>query len=311
MTRRTLLRSVAAAGLPAYATAAFNKPLGAQLYTVRQLLPSKGEATLRAISKIGYREVEISLADAKRFQPILKDAGLQPVSSHIDAATITGGWDFYRAWLEANKGRLGLAAVPERLPQPKLDELIASAKQLGIGAIGVAFVVPQERSAPQTFWPKFADQLNAAGEQCRKMGLTFFYHHHNFEFEVLPKRVGLLKERPIDVLRKKLSKDVMLQLDCFWASVGGDDPARLIAAWKGRIHSLHLKDKAKGTPVSFEIDRPAKDAYQEVGNGSIDWKKVLSAAKAADVKHYFVEQDYTAGDPVESLRKSFVYLGKL
>ncbi len=290
--------------------AALDKPLGAQLYTVRGLLPTKGEATLKAIAAMGYREVEISLDDAKKFAGVLRDTGLKPVASHIDAASITGGWEFYRAWLEANKVRLGFATVPAVTPHT-LEDRIETAKQLGIPAIGVAFVVPQERNAPQTFWPKFADQLNSAGELCRKSGLSFFYHHHNFEFEVLPKRVGLRKERPIDLLREKLSKDVPLELDCFWASVGGEDPAKLIAAWKGRIFALHLKDKAKGTPLSYEVDRPAKEAYKEVGRGVIDWKRVMAAAKAANVRHYFVEQDYTAGDPLESLRQSYSYVSKL
>jgi hypothetical protein len=43
----------------------------------------------------------------------------------------------------------------------------------------------------------------------------------------------------------------------------------------------------------------------------IDWPKVLNAAEASGVSHYFVEQDQTPGDPVESLRQSFAYLSKL
>jgi len=37
----------------------------------------------------------------------------------------------------------------------------------------------------------------------------------------------------------------------------------------------------------------------------------LRAAASAGVQHYFVEQDQTPGDPVESLRQSFAYLSKL
>lgn len=38
---------------------------------------------------------------------------------------------------------------------------------------------------------------------------------------------------------------------------------------------------------------------------------VLNAAAAAAVEHYFVEQDHTAGDPIDSLRKSYAYLRSL
>ena len=73
---------------------------------------------------------------------------------------------------------------------------------------------------------------------------------------------------------------------------------------------LHLKDKAPGTPVMFKesVDR---GAFKEVGSGTIDWPAVLRAAASAGVQHYFVEQDQTPGDPVESLRQSFGYLSKL
>jgi hypothetical protein len=43
----------------------------------------------------------------------------------------------------------------------------------------------------------------------------------------------------------------------------------------------------------------------------MDWPKVLRAAAVANVAHYFVEQDQTPGDPLDSLRQSFGYLSKL
>jgi sugar phosphate isomerase/epimerase len=48
-----------------------------------------------------------------------------------------------------------------------------------------------------------------------------------------------------------------------------------------------------------------------VGNGVIDWPKVLSAAAKAGVRHYFVEQDQTPGDPLASLKESYNYLSRL
>ncbi len=54
-----------------------------------------------------------------------------------------------------------------------------------------------------------------------------------------------------------------------------------------------------------------RGAFKEVGSGVIDWPAVLRAAASSGVQHYFVEQDQTPGDPVESLRQSFGYLSKL
>jgi sugar phosphate isomerase/epimerase len=274
VTRRQLL--AASFSVPLFA--AFNRPLGVQVYTVRSLLPTKGEATLRAIAAIGYKEVEIALPDAKKFAAVLKETGLQATGSHIDG----------------NVAAIGSA---------KLDGFIGQAKELGIPAIGLAYVPPGERKDPAAFWPKFVDQLNAAGEQCKKAGLTFYYHHHNFEFDP--------KVRAIDILHDRLSKNVKLEIDCFWAAVGGTDPASMIQKWSGRIFALHLKDRAKDTPDSYETDQVKHEEFREVGAGSIDWKKVLKNAESAGVRHYYVEQDYTPGDPVESLKKSYEYLRKV
>jgi sugar phosphate isomerase/epimerase len=264
--------------VPAALLGAFNRPLGVQVYTVRGLLPARGDETLRAIAAIGYREVEIGLVDAKTFAAVLKETGLSATGSHIDG---------------------NVAAVTS----PKLEEYIGQAKELGIPAIGLAYVPPAERKDPAVFWPKFVDQLNQAGEQCKKAGLTFYYHHHNFEFDP-----GF---RAIDLLHEKLTKDVKLEIDCFWASVGGMDPPTMIQKWKGRIFALHLKDKAKDAPVSYETDKVKHEQFLEVGAGMIDWKKVLKDAVDAGVRHFYVEQDYTPGNPIESLRKSYDYLRKV
>jgi sugar phosphate isomerase/epimerase len=79
---------------------------------------------------------------------------------------------------------------------------------------------------------------------------------------------------------------------------------------KGRVPLVHLKDKAEGTPVLYK-ESVERTAFKEVGSGVLDWKKVLPACASAGVRHYFVEQDQTPGDPLESLKKSYQYLAAL
>ncbi len=43
--------------------AAFDRPLGVQVYAIRSVLPANGEAVLLAIAAIGYKEVEIGNFD--------------------------------------------------------------------------------------------------------------------------------------------------------------------------------------------------------------------------------------------------------
>jgi len=103
---------------------------------------------------------------------------------------------------------------------------------------------------------------------------------------------------------------VSLEMDVFWVSVAGHDPVETLEKMKGRVALLHCKDKAKGTPLMYK-ETVERTAFKEVGNGVLDWPKVLKAADEAGAAHYFVEQDQTPGDPVESLKQSFAFLSKM
>jgi sugar phosphate isomerase/epimerase len=95
-----------------------------------------------------------------------------------------------------------------------------------------------------------------------------------------------------------------------WAQVGGPGPLNILEKYGKRTLLMHLKDVARGTGPQYNEKVP-KEAFKEVGSGSLDIAAVLRAAEKAGVKHYFVEQDQVPGDPVASLRQSFEYLQKL
>jgi sugar phosphate isomerase/epimerase len=135
--------------------------------------------------------------------------------------------------------------------------------------------------------------------------MSFCYHNHAFEFAT--EKGATLFQVMLEHTDPKL---VAFELDVFWVSVAGLDPAEFLQKLAGRVPLLHLKDKAEGTAVMYKESVPPT-AFKEVGSGVLDWPKVLRAAAAAKVAHYFVEQDQTPGDPVDSLRQSFGYLSKL
>jgi sugar phosphate isomerase/epimerase len=87
------------------------------------------------------------------------------------------------------------------------------------------------------------------------------------------------------------------------------NPVDVLKKYSGRVPLVHLKDKAKGVPVQYSEKVPPT-AFKSIGSGSIDIPAVLSAAAASGVRHYFVEQDETPGDPIVSLKKSYEYLEK-
>lgn len=298
-TRRQWLHA-AAGSLPAAAVmgarthAAAPPRLGVQLYTVREQLKTDVQATLKAIAGIGYKELELlGLTDVATLAPMARALGLMPVSTHIPAPLVTGNWE---AWADAAR------ATPAS--DRTLARAVEVAKNHGIEYAVVSYLQPAERGTTAAAYETFADQLNRAGETARTAGVTLGYHNHGFEFAPLADG-----RRPIDILLSRLDPAlVTLELDVFWVSVTGADPAELLKEHKGRVALVHLKDKSKGAPRETDESKVARTTFVEVGSGSLDFPAILEAARAAGVKHYFVEQDQTPGDPIASLRQSYQYL---
>jgi sugar phosphate isomerase/epimerase len=281
-TRRELLKSLSlVAAFPAARLAARQlQAIGVQLYTVRDVLPQKPAETLRSIEAIGYREIEATYDGLDRLWPAIQATHLKAVSVHLDNTLMNAG------------------------KEDELARAIEQAKKWGFAYAVFPYLPPSERGGLDKF-RALTDKLNRAGEKCRAAGLGFCYHNHAFEFEPMEGTTGF------EVMIERLDKNFCgFEVDCFWVSVAGHDPVELLHKLSGRVPLVHLKDKAPGTPVMFKesVDRAA---FKEVGNGVMDWPAILRAAASAGVEHYFVEQDQTPGDPVESLRQSFAYLSKL
>ena len=192
-----------------------------------------------------------------------------------------------KAWLDA----LGLTARSGHIgdwynrAEASLDELA------GIGAAYA--VMPWMPVEERTDWPGFAAKLNHWGELARARGLKLAYHNHDFEFAAGSTPQGY------DVLLADTDPAlVWFELDVYWAAHGGRDPVTMIHDHADRIRMLHLKDLAK--------DR----AITSVGAGTLDFPKILSAAKASSVDYVFVEDD-NAVDPFDSINKSIRYLKSL
>ena len=166
----------------------------------------------------------------------------------------------------------------------------------------VAPYVPVEKRGGADMFKQLAATLNRAGERAKANGLSLCYHNHAFEFKPLDGGTGF------EILLNETQKDlVSLELYIFWGSVAGHDPVMMLQTHGDRIALLHLKDKATGLATQYNENVP-KPTFKEVGNGSLDIPAVLAAAKNSAVKHYFVEQDQTAGDPIASLHQSYSYL---
>lgn len=269
MIRRRFLSLAAAA--PLLRAAPFNKPLGINLYTVRDSLAKDPEKTYKALAALGVTRIEVRPNHLQEHAALIRAAGLQPVHMFLDSAYFTG------ARVQA------------------LAEMAGLAKRFGIRRLGVSYLMPAERAGA-------IPHLNKAVEQLGALGLGFYYHNHAWEFDA--SAGPSFMER----LRKEAHPDLRLELDLFWATIGGEDVIRMLGQWKGRVASLHVKDVAPDAPRQKTEANMPRSAFKEAGSGILNWPRVLRASEAAGVEEYLIEQDFTPQDPIESVRQSVAFL---
>jgi len=281
ISRRNLIAAAGAAVLAETQADAKTLPtIGVQLYTVRSILPEKPLETLKAIEQMGYREAEVVGGSMDKIWDSLKQTALKPVSVHLDTALFM-----------ANKDKLPAA----------LDD----AAKRGFKYVVCPYIAPKDRGGVDVI-KRLAETLNEAGKKSRAAGMTLAYHNHAFEFEPTPSGGTLL-----DVLLASSDpKLVQLEMDVMWVQVGGGDPVALLEKYKNRVPLMHVKNLKAGVEKRYNEQIP-RDGFKEVGDGVIQFAPVLKTATKTGVKHFFVEQDQTPGNPLESLRTSYEYLHKL
>ncbi len=159
-----------------------------------------------------------------------------------------------------------------------------------------------------------AEQLNKAGEQCKKANLKIGYHNHYWEFKPLADSPGTGYEI---MLKETDPALVAFELDLFWVVKSGHDPITLFKEAPGRFVAWHVKDMDKantasltaaGTENKTSMELLSGVTFAEVGTGSINFSKIFAQAKLAGVKHLFVEQDKITIEPFDSVTQSYKYV---
>jgi len=257
------------------------KYIGLQLYTVRDHMAKDPAATLAKVAEIGYNSVETGYGDGKfygldgkAFGALLKQNHLMAPSCHyiLGEASANAQGTILHGW----------------------DKAVDDAAEIGLKYMVCAWLAPSERGSLDHF-KQVADDLNKAGETSKKAGIQLCYHNHDFEF--IQENGKYPYQVLLDATDKKLVK---MEMDLYWMTKANQDPIATFNANPGRFPLLHLKD----------MDKTEKRMFTEVGNGIIDFKKILSHSKTAGVKYFFVEQDVCPGDPYDSITQSISYIKK-
>ncbi len=181
-----------------------------------------------------------------------------------------------------------------------LDSLVADPekameqhRKLGTTNIGIGGFFANSAEDVQAFIKK----ANAFADVIYEHGFKFTYHNHEHEFRKFgDKTIMDMLVEGLDPVKTSFC------LDTHWVQRGGGDVCSWIEKLAGRIDILHLKDmtiKPDRTPIMCEI-----------GEGNMDFHKIIAAAEKAGVKYYVVEQDICPGDSFDSVRQSAEYIKK-
>jgi sugar phosphate isomerase/epimerase len=238
-------------------------PISVQLYSLREQAALDFPAVLARLGSAGFVGVELAgfnhLTPAA-FAQCINDSGLVVSSAHVAAGD-------------------GFAAT------------LADVQSVGCSTVVIPFVPPDGFHSLDAI-KRTADMLNECNEIARAAGATLGYHNHWWEFEqAFAGRSAFLH------LYDHLADDIFVELDCYWAKVGGADPIEVLTAFGDRVRLLHVKDGPADVPESNMV---------AVGSGLVDIAAVLAAAPNA--AWHVVELDRCDTDMFEAVEASYRYL---
>lgn len=255
--------------------------LGYQLFSVNQDMNDDTLGTLKALKNMGYRDFEVYGFDheqftyyglePKAFGSMITDLGLSATSGHYPFSPF----------------------LTESIDDLKffVDQCIKGAKVLNTPYITWPWLAPELRTIDN--FKLLANRLNLIGEQVTQAGLGFAYHNHGFEFDDHDGDTGY------NVILRDTDPDlVKFQIDMYWVMHSSKlTPKEWVEKSPGRYVMWHIKD----------MDKVTRD-YTELGNGSIDYTKVMPDPKRSGLEYFYIEQGGNfAHSPLQSAADSAAY----
>jgi sugar phosphate isomerase/epimerase len=250
------------------------KSFGLQLYSLREDMPKDPKGVLKQVASYGYKLVESYEHDKlgmfwgmsnTEFKKYMDDLGLKIISSHCNI-----GKDFEKKAAEAAAIGMKYLICPYKGPQKSLDD-----------------------------YKRFADEFNEKGAICKKNGIRFAYHNHDYSFKLMDGQL------PQDVMMNGTdASSVDFEMDMYWVVVAGHDPIEWMKKHPNRFKLCHIKDRAKNASSTFDSCT--------LGTGSINYKKILADAKKLGMECFVVEQEKYAGTtPLKSAQDNAAFMKSL
>ncbi len=260
--------------------------LGLQLYCVRDEMGSDPLGTLQALAKIGYQHVEHAWYRERKFygwtpqefKKILSDLGMSMPSGHTVLAP--KHWDdinndFTDEWKYTIEDAAYMGQ--QYVISPWMDEAVRKSEDA---------------------LKKQLEIFNKSGELCKKSGMMFGYHNHDFEFS---EKYG--NRTLYDIILMETDPNlVMQQLDTGNLYNGGAKALDVITKYPGRFQSMHVKD---------EIELPEAGEHGKfestiLGKGIVSLKEVVDLGRDNGTVHFIIEQEaYQGKTPLECMKEDY------
>jgi sugar phosphate isomerase/epimerase len=234
-------------------------PIGCQTYPVRKMIASDFPGTLKQLAAAGFQNIElcspVGYADSG-FGVVGKYKGdeLRKLLSDLN--------------LHCESSHFDINELRKDLPGR-----IAWAKDIGLTQMMVPSLDGPHNPTMDDV-KRAADEYNKMGEQTAAAGIQQGLHNENFELTTVDGK------RTYDLLLDHLdAKLVKFQFQVSTIS-RGYDAAEYFTKYPGRFISMHVQGwSAKTKKIA------------PVGQDTLDWKNIFTAAKTGGIKNYFVEMD--------------------
>lgn len=258
--------------------------IGLQLYTIRDAMGKDVPGSLKKVSDIGFKYLELaSYSNGKfygylpgEFKKMINDLGMEVISSHA-------------------------GVNPQGITTEEAKKMAEDHAKLGAKYCMQPYVADGDRKTIAGY-QKMVAEWNKVGKIMKENGVRFGYHNHNFEFDTVEGKVPYF-----DIFLTEMDKDVMtMELDLFWTIKAGINPIDLFKKYPGRFQLFHMKDMFTKEAPFFKT---ASNDFAPVGEGLINFKEILATKNIAGMKYMFVEQDSTKdGKPFDAIKTSITNL---
>jgi sugar phosphate isomerase/epimerase len=280
--KNTTVTAAAFAITPNFEWFKTKRKVGIQLYSLRDIITKDVKNVIAKVAAAGYSEIEMyGLTpeqtffglSVKEFAALMKQHNLKSPSGHYMPEKFL---------FENGNG-------------DEVKKLCDMAQVMGHQYITIPWMKEERRKTIDQY-KALAQKINEAGKICKAANLQLAYHNHDFEFADIDGQKGY------DILLKETDSNLLkMEMDIYWVVKAGYDPIEIFKSNPGRFHMWHVKD----------MDKKDNKINTEIGNGSIDFKKIFSNATLAGVKHFFVEQENNyAPDILKSIKISNDYVKK-